>query len=75
MFRSINYLLKKTLFTSLDIIIAHCVFVQVKKGILNLLIDSDIPLEDKYIHYVVASIDTHTDLMSIGKERVKLIFQ
>ncbi|XKL61608.1 hypothetical protein PGB90_001441 [Kerria lacca] len=46
-------------------------FLQVKLGILHLLHDSDVPIEEKYIHYVTASVDIHTDVAELGKQYMK----
>lgn len=42
-----------------------------KLGILHLLHDSDVPIEEKYIHYVTASVDIHTDVAELGKQYMK----
>ncbi len=56
----VNILLRRGLLT-----------IQVKLGILNLLSNSDIPIDDKYVHYVIASIDTNVEVAEFGKQQIK----
>ncbi|XP_065211361.1 proteasome adapter and scaffold protein ECM29 [Planococcus citri] len=44
---------------------------QIKLGILQLLDTSDLKPEDIYLSYVIASIDLHGDVSSVGKQQLK----